>query len=143
MPSKLPKNKVQLNVLIDRELYEKVKRVAVARYGRLHGALSRAVEEALRLWLAPRPAHTHTNPRYVKIIDKYLQVKEKIIQNLGCNANNVIVCTGKDLRLAIESTIGHDPRTIKKYIQLFEEHGLIECKIASKLLDNRVYVMKV
>lgn len=43
--------KRSLTVSIDEELYERLVDVAVRKYGRIRGALSQAVSEAIKMWL--------------------------------------------------------------------------------------------
>ena len=117
--------KVLLQVLISRELYERLLEVAPRLYGKNKGALSWAVEEALRVWLAPRTHTTHANPPR-KIWLKFKSVKRAIAQILGIPEEEIRDVTVRVLELAISNTIGSDPRTIDKYLKLFEKFGLIK-----------------
>lgn len=49
--------KTHLHVVIDKELYMKVKELAARLYEHQKGSLSRAVEEALRLWIRRNAWH--------------------------------------------------------------------------------------
>ena len=117
--------KVLLQVLVSKEVYERLLKVAPVLYGKNRGALSWAVEEALRLWLAPRTHATHANPPR-KVWLKFKLVKSAIAQILNIPVEEIRDVTVKVLELAISETIGSDPRTIDKYLKLFERFGLIK-----------------
>jgi len=59
MPSKIPRGKRQINVLIDEKLYRKLVKIAPLYYGKGRGGISAIVEEALRQFLSGlEAAHT-------------------------------------------------------------------------------------
>ena len=137
MPKRVPKNKVRLEVLIDREVYELLIKMAPSIYGqgKYRGALSYIVEEALRYYLASRAlTQTHTNPRasirqvYEKVVDKL-----KEITHLPFKPKEI---PEKILDLAIAEVRGSDPRTIAKWKTMFEKVGLI--KFVGGLTPNRM-----
>lgn len=68
MPSKIPKGKKELNVVISEELYRQIIEVAPAWYGKLRGGISALVEEALKQYLASlrRAQNTQNPPSDVK-----------------------------------------------------------------------------
>ena len=43
--------KVRVTIVIDKELNEAFRAVVAKKYGYHHGALSKALEEAIKLWL--------------------------------------------------------------------------------------------
>ena len=43
--------KVRVTIVIDKELNETFRTAVAKKYGYYHGALSKALEEAIRLWL--------------------------------------------------------------------------------------------
>ena len=127
--------KVVLQVLISRDLYEKLVQVAPAIYGKTHGSVSYVVEEALKQYLLPRlHTQTRTNPRgsirrvYNEIVEK---VKE--IMHLDFKPTEV---PEKILDLAISETRGSDPRTIEKWKSLLSRSGLI--KFVGGVKPNRI-----
>ena len=71
----IPDNKAQLTILIDAELYHEFRKLAFMKHGRLHGALSREMEDALKFWIAchstdaakPKPRPRLTCPRCGKL----------------------------------------------------------------------------
>ena len=124
---KIPKDKVQLHVLIDKNLYEQLIALAPAIYGqgRYRGAISYVVEEALRQFLAPR-LHTqiHTNPSH-GVLKVWYAIVEKIKEILNTPIKPREV-PEKILNLAISEVRGSDPRTIEKWKKVFQQHGLIK-----------------
>jgi hypothetical protein len=55
---RLPKGKVQLNVYLDKELAEALRRRALLKYGKHY--LSRAVEEAIRSWISGKRTFSYS-----------------------------------------------------------------------------------
>lgn len=127
MPRKVPKDKVQLNVLISKEVYEKLIKVAPLIYGekKYRGAISYVVEQALKHYLAPR-LHTQTPanpPGRIRLL--YSQIIEKIkeIQHFDFKPDEI---PEKILDLAIAEVKGGDPRTIAKWKKQLQRFGLIK-----------------
>ena len=138
MPSKkdIPKGKVQINVLISKELYDEITQIAPAIYGKYKGAISFIVEEALKQYLYPyKHAQIHTNPRLsVRLV--YDQVIQKIKEIIN-NPLKPYTIPEKILDLAIMEVRGSDKRTINKWKNLFIKSGLI--KVAGGFYPNRIY----
>jgi len=142
MPRKdqIPKGKKVLTVLISEDLYRKlmdyVSEVAKSE-GRLRGLLSMVVEDALRLYLAPRTQHAqiHANPGY-RVRKVYGQILEVLKQMLGALPADGIVHE-KILEKAIEEVKGADPRTVSKWINVLLKHGLL--KVVGGVPPNRVF----
>ena len=123
-----PKGKRHLHVLIDEELYKLLIETAPGIYGqsRYRGALSYIVEEALRHYLLPL-AHTKStqnNPR-LGIRSVYNIVVEKIkeIMHYEFKPDQV---PEKILDQAISEVRGSDPRTLRKWKNIFQKSGLIK-----------------
>jgi hypothetical protein len=125
--------KVHLHVVIKKDLYETIKRIAVEKYGKYRGGLSYVVAEALELYLG---MHTqmHTNPRR-SIRDVYEQVVLKIKEIMHTPLKPVEV-PEKMLDQAIAEVRGSDKRTVEKWKTLFEKSGLI--KFIGGYRPNRV-----
>lgn len=127
------KEKVMVTAYIDKELYDQLLTVAPRFYGCNRGAISYAIEEALRQWLAPR-VHTqvHTNPSD-KIRTRFRAVMERVKELLGLPYAPKEV-PSKALEIAIAQACGTDPRTIRKYMSLFERVGLIK-RLSHNLIE--------
>lgn len=125
-------------MLIDEEIYKLLIETAPAIYGqsRYRGAVSYVVEEALRQYLLPR-AHTKStqnNPkRGVKYVYGLVKDKIKEIMKLDYTPDEV---PEKILDMAIAEVRGSDPRTIRKWKNLFEKSKLI--KYLSEYSPNRI-----
>lgn len=157
--SKIPSNKVQINPLISRDLYE----VLLEYYGsqgKGRGVISQIVEEALRLYFSvkhsppggetPSPPDTHThkkhNNAYSTVIQSqgrkkedvksvFYQVLDEIKRSKNIPSNEIICEIRKnDLIKAISAVRGIDERTIRKWIRAF---------LANKLIkeDQNVYIV--
>jgi len=135
--SKRSGDKVHLHVVISREIYDLLVKMAPEIYGEgvYRGALSHVVEEALKHYLLPRArTQIRTNPTH-KVREVYEQVVEKIkeIMNFPLKPKEV---SERILDLAISDVRGSDPRTIEKWKRIFEKMGLI--KFAGGVKPNRV-----
>jgi hypothetical protein len=135
MPSrdKYPQGKRALFVYINEDLYTKIHEIAFSQYDQFHGALSRVVEEALRLYLtinpSPKPAHTHKAQSPVlqgesSKIEEIRHNYEKVLlvyKRLKNFPDHEIICEipKSDLERIISVTIGYDRRTIDKWIDNF------------------------
>jgi hypothetical protein len=150
MPSrdKYPQGKRPLFVYINEDLYNRLREIAFYQHDKFHGALSRVVEEALRLYFItkhspprgsvspPAPAQStqtaqtpvlQASSKDHKIRDNY----EKVIQAYKRSKNipdHEIICEipEKDLVNIISTTIGYDHRTIKKWINNFTTQNLLK-----------------
>lgn len=115
------------------------------KYGRYEkGLLSYEMEQAIRNWLSLHYSSLHAktqndnalictpNPPF-KVAERWNRVK------LYFNRKNVPLLSGVNITIdelheAIQATIGHDERTIRKYIELFQRFGLIK-HIAGKVWE--------
>jgi hypothetical protein len=123
-----------LTIYISEELYNEILSLAVAWYGKSHGALSAFVEELLRKAIAGYTAVERVNPsRSIRAV--YYRVREKVkeLMNLDYYPSET---TEKILDAAIAEVRGSDPRTIEKWKVLFEKSGLI--KFIGGFKPNRV-----
>jgi len=150
---RIPKGKRILYVYIDESLYNQLKELALAQsHDKLHGAISRFVENALREYLAKlvnppgglgsQPlAHTHTNvyPLTPSVNGRSYTIRDKVIETFN-EVVNAYITTRKleyypyelpywEFVKAIEKVIGSDPRTVDKWVEKFRSHGLIEIEV--------------
>jgi hypothetical protein len=126
-------DRVHLHVVIKKDLYEVIKRIAVEKYGKYRGGLSYVVAEALELYLGMR-AQFHTNPRR-SIRDVYEQVVQRVKEIMQTPLKPVEVPEAV-LDRAIADVRGSDKRTIEKWKSIFEKSGLI--KFIGGLKPNRI-----
>ena len=125
--------KVALQVLISKGLYERLVAVAPRVYGATRGALSFVVEDALKHYL-PLLEHTtqSTNPQN-RVRRVYQEVKARVAEMEGVAPSELWQSTEDRLRAAIAAVRGSDPRTVAKWVQTFVQQGLL------KRLGPRVY----
>ena len=124
--SRIPRGKVYLGVLVSEEVYRALVEAAPAVYGRAHGSLSRAVEEALRLYLAPRRAPRRAR-KHARTREVYDEIVGRIMEIMGLNSKPKEAAE-KTLELAIMDVRGADPRTVEKWKSILEKAGLIRRK---------------
>jgi hypothetical protein len=142
---KYPAGKRALFVLISEDLYTTLRELA-SQEEKLHGALSRVVEELLRRGLSqiaqggyPAPLHTHTaHTRHTRrftarsimpydiVIDAFNTVMS-YIKKMRNYQEDEAVCeiTTVELIKGIQATLGIDDRTVRKYLNAFQAHKLI------------------
>jgi hypothetical protein len=137
--AKTPPGKKRLEVLIDENLYKQLIEIAPIIYGgkKYKGAISYVVEDALRQYLKPKTfAHTTytQNPsRSVRQVYKQVIERIKFIENIDFEPEET---TEKILDMAIAEVRGSDPRTIRKWKEIFEKSGLI--KFVGGFYPNRI-----
>jgi hypothetical protein len=114
--TKIPKGKKGIYVLINEEVYNKLMNLIKIKYNRLHGALSAEVEEALEFWLRVQSSSAETNAYISPVAPKVHRGLErifKVLRELGF----FYQFTLNDWIKACAITVGHDPRTYKKYLK--------------------------
>jgi hypothetical protein len=139
-----PPGKRVLLVYISEDLYARIRELA-SQDEKLHGALSRVVEELIRRGLTQveggetPPVSTHTTRKlrtsrftarsimpFNIVIDAFNTVMS-YIKTMRNYPESEIVCeiTLNELIRGIQATIGVDERTIRRYLELFQGHKLI------------------
>lgn len=124
--------KVKVGFSLPKDLVEEFKRFVVAKYkGYTRGDFSWEVEQALRNWIA-----LHTDAQIDAMVKKpnppasvervFYQVKVWMEQEYGCGLEKGSHMSRKLLERAIAAVRGSDPRTIKKWMKIFHEFGLIK-----------------
>jgi len=116
--------KVALQVLIPKTLYEDLIKIAVEEYGYVRGAVSKLVERALKTYLnfekhVKMPVNSSN-----KIQPIYERIVERVKKLYGVEFKPYQVPT-KLFEKAIAVERGSDPRTIRKWIKIFEKFNLI------------------
>ena len=137
------KDKVKLQAWISRDLYEELESLVKIKYRGFRGALSAEVEAALRAWLS-----THKNtqtgkvevlhpvnplPRYYRV---FQECKKFLYQRYRIDFEEVHQIPLKYLIEAIEFIRGTDKRTVRKWLRIFQDQGLIKF-IAPEVIEIR------
>ena len=111
-------------IRIDEELLLRFKQYVFDKHGKLHGVFSMELENALRRYLEEGGQCTrvqrHIAPKSMRGLDKL----DRIIQWLKGNGY-LKQFAFNDWEQAVISTVGADPRTIRKYLELAEKLGRI------------------
>ena len=115
MPN-VPRGKKFIQVYISEEIYNKLIDIIKTKYSKLHGALSKEVEEALKLWLRVQSSAAETNAYIFPVAPKVHRGLEKIFKALK-ELGFFHQFTLNDWIKACAMTVGHDPRTYKKYLK--------------------------
>jgi len=151
-------SKRHLHVLIDENIYLKLVALApqLTDNSKYRGALSQVVEEALILYfnlkegsVSPLGGSTHTQKAQKSVYNKGDKIKRafnSVIEThkrLNDIPSNEIVCeiTREDLVNAISLTIGHDTRTIDKWIGIFLTANLIKGQSEREPLKSKIFTV--
>jgi len=121
---RLGKVKVKTLVYIDTDLFERVAAIAPKVFGVQRGALSYAVEDALRLWLQVHTqAHRALNPS-LNLREKYNAVIDCIESEMGF----VPVSVPQSIfEACIRKTLGvKTDRTVHEYLHSFHQAGFVK-----------------
>jgi len=125
VPKKLPKGKVVLLVYIDEELRNRLYEFVKAKYSGFRGGLSIEVQNAIARYLSEQAlaAHTKTriNPGFPKVQRKIDAIIAKLREWGFVNQFSI-----KDWKKACYHVVGHDPRTVRKYLKTAEQLGRIK-----------------
>ena len=131
---RLPRGKVGVMVIIDKEVWDEFRKLAFMKHDHFRGALSYEVEQALRNWLALHrssageknqriPAKVNPKPKVAAAFD---QVKEYLSKKFNCPITTGAQVSRSHIIEAISNTRGTDPKTISKWLSLFEKLKLIK-----------------
>ena len=141
--TKVPEGKCILYVYIDRNLDKRLRELIIRKYGEYRkGLLSAEVEAALQAWLATHKItqtasesadRVNPTPRYWIVFQKcvaWIESKYRI------DFKEVHQIPARFLREAIAAVRGSDKRTIRKWLEIFEQQKLIKW-IAPELIEVR------
>ena len=120
---RLGKTKVRLNICISKSLWEKVNRIAPKVFGVNRGALSYAIEEALKYWLYYADGGSSLNPR-PNVRDAWNAVVNKVRYHF-----DMIVPATVPHNLLLQSTmqaLGVKTRSATDWIFKFYTENLIK-----------------
>ena len=127
--TRAPRGKVVLVAYIDEKLYEEVRALALQSSEKLHGALSREVEEALRHWVALNKQTASRSARFKasKVEEAFEDVKRYLIEKYKyVVVRGVTEIPRAHLIEAIMATRGYDRRTVKTWIERFLNAKVLE-----------------
>lgn len=143
---KVPKGKVLAAVYLDKDLWEEFRRLAFMKHDGFR-YLSYEVEQALRAWLALHrspPGGREIQRNFSKVSSKvnptpkvlraFEQVKEYLAKKFNCPITEGSQVSRDHLIEAIANTRGTDPKTISKWLNLFEKFKLVK-HIAGKVYE--------
>lgn len=115
-------------VYIDKKIAQKFRILVIQKHGKVKGALSQEVNDALANWIG---AHTNVanmqsneiNPNF-KVYRIFQQVKEYLLEHYIIKNSRQI--SDSLLRRAIAVVRGNDERTVRKWLKEFKKAGLIK-----------------
>jgi len=112
----------------DDEIWLEFKDYVLAKHGKLHGALGEELTEALRYYLKEKPTRTHINSAYS---NAYSNVGSRTLKNLKEITDRVLKLTEKEIpqtmvERIITETAGGESRTLRRYIILLNNYGILE-----------------
>ena len=111
--------------MIDEELHRRLYDFVKAKYEGLRGGLSVEVQNAIAHWLNEHGLGAHTKTRINPGMPRVQARVDAIISWLR-EHGFLYQFTLKDWENACMHTVGHDPRTIRKYLELAKKFGRIK-----------------
>ena len=116
---KLPKGKKGFYIIIDEEIYNKlIEHIKTSYPGKsTYGLIGVEVQQAIAHWLNEKQDSTHTHTKINPGIPKAQRNLDLIFQWLKARGY-INQFSLSDWNLACANTIGSDPRTINKYLNL-------------------------
>jgi hypothetical protein len=130
---KAPKGKVRLDVYISEDLFEKFKELAVAKHRTLHGALSYAVEEALRRWVSEQLRGSHDR----RVGEMWALVKDYLEGRLKYDLSFSRYIHVDDVVKALKSIAGSDDKVVSEWLKTFEDAGVL------KRVNEKMYELAI
>jgi hypothetical protein len=128
------KGKATLFVCINEDLIKKVKELAIAKYGSLHGALSYAVEEALRRWVWEELR----GERGRQLREVWSRVRDHLegVQKYDLKFTKHVLV--EDLEKALRSVLDADEKAVGVWLKAFEDAGVLK-KASPKVYEVAIF----
>ena len=110
---------------IDEELLQRFKEFVVNKYGKLNGAFSVEVQNAIAHWMNEQGLAAHTKTRINPGMPRTQAKIDAIIQWLR-DRGYTNQFSFKDWEQASIHTVGSDSRTVEKYLRLAKKIGKVK-----------------
>ena len=130
---KVPKGKAMLVVYVSEDLVRKFKELAIAKYGSLHGALSYAVEEALRRWVSEQLRGSHDR----RVGEMWALMKDYLEGRLKYDLSFNRYIHVDDVVKALKSIAGSDDKVVSEWLKTFEDAGVL------KRVNQKMYELAI
>jgi len=117
--------KVNFCARIEKKVLEEFKAFVLSKYGKLHGVFGMEVQNAIAHYLSEQALAAHTKTRINPGLPRAQLKIDAIIARLR-SWGFVNQFSIKDWRKACYHVVGHDPRTVKKYLKTAEQLGRIK-----------------
>jgi len=126
--------RIRIHLFISKEILEDFRKLIMWKYERYEkGLLSYEAEMALRAWLAEHTKaqksidqRKKANPT-PRVIIAFAEVKDYLLRKYYDELLPGQQIPRRHLEEAIINTRGSDPRTIHKWLRVFERMGLVKC----------------
>lgn len=133
MPSRVPRGKVGLYVLINSGTYAKLRKLIEDRYGGFPwGALSREVENAIELYIASQYQQSADRAAPGRERERNLRIKRvsRTLRTLAAIVKRILDVSEEEIPDNIVENIimtiaGGDRKTINKYLKLLIDYKII------------------
>lgn len=124
---------------IDTEIVQEFKTAVVRKFGKLHGCMGPAAEEALKIWVAiqQRPHDMHKPAASARVAVKL----EHLAKEIHWFSGDVI--TKEHLLDELAAAGLNDPRIIRKYVQLLEQYDVVKRRPNDLFYVNNVHNEKI
>jgi hypothetical protein len=131
-----------IHIWLTPEIDDKLRELIAKKYSKYEkGLLSHEIEEALKNWLllhtqaqnsklgapnAIKPTFINTINPGLKVHTVWEQVKDYLLKNYYAELKPSQQILDVHLRQAIKAVRGSDPRTVRRWLKLFQEFGLVK-----------------
>ena len=128
----MKREKVKVCLSVSRDLFQQYRQFLAEKFGEVRkGLISSEIENAIAVYMAEHRTHTHTKkkqaPRSPNPTPKIQGYREDVKNYLRFEYGykEIYQVPLSQVKRAIAMTRGSDPRTIRRWMDAFEEYGLV------------------
>lgn len=124
---------------VDIEVVQEFKTEVVRKFGKLHGCMGPAVEEAMKIWVAiqQRPHNMHKPAASARTGVKLMHLAREIHWFSGSTLSK------EEILEELAAAGLKDPRVTRKYIELLEDYDVVKRVSLDRFYVNNVHNKKL